>query len=265
MQTKAIGQLLSNMNLIVNADDFGLTTGVTNGIFEAIQYGIVSSTTMMMNTSATILASHLAMRHPEINVGLHLNISFGPPLTSCPSLVGKNGLFIKPDELICDDSYDEQEIFNEYIHQYQRFVDLVGRKPTHLDSHLYVHQRFPKAKRQIILLANILSIPIREYGYGSFLPIAFENGFKVLPGDDITSMINKFKTLVIRHLGDDWLELMVHPGICDSELLLSSSYNYQRNIEFSTFTSPEIKTFLNESGIELKSFKEIVGERHGID
>ncbi len=248
------------MKLIVNADDFGLTNGVTNGIFEAIQYGIVSSTTMLINTGATILAANLVIRHPEINVGLHLNISFGKPLTQCPSLVGANGLFIKPDELITGDSYDEEEIYNEYFHQYKRFVDLVNKIPTHLDSHLYVHQRFPKARRQIIRLAETLSIPVREYGYGSFKPVAFEKGFKALPADDIKSMILKFKTLVIRHKDDDWVELMVHPGICDSELLRSSSYSYQRNIEFSTLFSPDIMTFLYENGIELKSFKDIEGE-----
>ena len=38
------------MKLIVNADDFGLTDGVTLGILHAMEHGIVTSTTMMVNT-----------------------------------------------------------------------------------------------------------------------------------------------------------------------------------------------------------------------
>ena len=45
------------MKLIVNADDFGLTSGVTYGIYDAMCRGVVTSTTMMVNTSATLLAA----------------------------------------------------------------------------------------------------------------------------------------------------------------------------------------------------------------
>ena len=83
------------MKLIVNADDFGLTSGVTYGIYDAMCRGVVTSTTMMVNTSATLLAAQLAKREPALAVGLHVNISLGGPLTSCPSLL-KNGMFQKP-------------------------------------------------------------------------------------------------------------------------------------------------------------------------
>ena len=43
--------------LIINADDFGLTNSVTYGIYDCIINGVVTSTTQMMNTSATELAS----------------------------------------------------------------------------------------------------------------------------------------------------------------------------------------------------------------
>lgn len=65
------------MKLIVNADDFGLTSGVTYGIYDAMCRGVVTSTTMMVNTSATLLAAQLAKREPALAVGLHVNISLG--------------------------------------------------------------------------------------------------------------------------------------------------------------------------------------------
>ena len=67
------------MKLIVNADDFGLTSGVTYGIYDAMCRGVVTSTTMMVNTSATLLAAQLAKREPALAVGLHVNISLGGP------------------------------------------------------------------------------------------------------------------------------------------------------------------------------------------
>lgn len=129
------------MKLIVNADDFGLTSGVTYGIYDAMCRGVVTSTTMMVNTSATLLAAQLAKREPALAVGLHVNISLGGPLTSCPSLL-KNGMFRKPAVLGSDEGYDVGELDEELEAQYQCFVTLVGRGPTHIDSHLYAHQKF---------------------------------------------------------------------------------------------------------------------------
>lgn len=117
------------MKLIVNADDFGLTSGVTYGIYDAMCRGVVTSTTMMVNTSATLLAAQLAKREPALAVGLHVNISLGGPLTSCPSLL-KNGMFQKPAVLGSDEGYDVGELDEELEAQYQCFVTLVGRGPT---------------------------------------------------------------------------------------------------------------------------------------
>ena len=83
------------MKLIVNADDFGLTDGVTYGILDAMNNGIVTSTTMMVNTPGTAKAATIARENPELAVGLHINISLGCPLTDGFSLT-ENGTFLKP-------------------------------------------------------------------------------------------------------------------------------------------------------------------------
>ena len=78
------------MKLIVNADDFGLTDGVTFGILSAIERGIVTSTTMMVNMPGTQTAAEIARKAPALAIGLHINISLGNPLTRCESLT-ENG------------------------------------------------------------------------------------------------------------------------------------------------------------------------------
>lgn len=130
------------MKLIVNADDFGLTDGVTYGILDAMNNGIVTSTTMMVNTPGTAKAATIARENPELAVGLHINISLGCPLTDGFSLT-ENGTFLKPSVIGSDERYNEEELYREMRAQYQKFLELTGRKPTHLDSHLYAHQKFP--------------------------------------------------------------------------------------------------------------------------
>ena len=70
------------MKLIINADDFGMSVGTTYGILSAMERGIVSSTTFMVNGLATELAASIAKRN-GLNVGLHFNISLFRPLTDC--------------------------------------------------------------------------------------------------------------------------------------------------------------------------------------
>lgn len=69
-------------------------------------------------------------------MGLHLNIAMGRPLTAGASLIGKNGEFIKPRNLPPEHVYDPEEVSLELEAQYVRFVDAMGKKPTHLDSYL---------------------------------------------------------------------------------------------------------------------------------
>ena len=97
------------MKLIVNADDFGLTDGVTYGILDAMKNGIVTSTTMMVNTPGTVKAATIARENPELAVGLHSNISLGCPLTDGASLT-ENGMFLKPSVIGSDERYDEEEL-----------------------------------------------------------------------------------------------------------------------------------------------------------
>ena len=109
------------MKLIVNADDFGLTDGVTFGILSAIERGIVTSTTMMVNMPGTQTAAEIARKAPALAVGLHINISLGSPLTRGESLT-ENGKFQKPSVIGTDERYKAEELYSEMRAQYSRFL-----------------------------------------------------------------------------------------------------------------------------------------------
>ena len=60
--------------LIVNADDFGQSPGVNRGIIAAHQRGIVTSASLMTRWLAAGEASLYAKEHPELSIGLHLDL-----------------------------------------------------------------------------------------------------------------------------------------------------------------------------------------------
>ena len=82
--------------LIVNADDFGLTPGVSEGILAAHRHGIVTSTTVLVNSS--IPPHHVARaRDSGLGIGLHANLTLGRPLTSGAALVDESGRFVRDE------------------------------------------------------------------------------------------------------------------------------------------------------------------------
>ena len=80
--------------LIVHADDFGETEEITRGISIGLEAGVVTSTTIMANMPGTPFALREVKRiGGDVSFGLHLNLCEGTPLTTCPSLTGKDGRF----------------------------------------------------------------------------------------------------------------------------------------------------------------------------
>src|SRR5262245_35017216 len=107
--------------LVVNADDFGYAQGVNRGIIAAHERGIVLSTSLMVDMPYAAEAVTLGRQYPGLDVGLHFVAT------------NTNGPII--------DLFDVAAVARELSRQYERFCDLVGRPPTHLDSHHHVHMR----------------------------------------------------------------------------------------------------------------------------
>lgn len=244
------------MKLIVNADDFGLTDGVTCGILDAMEHGIVTSTTMMVNAPGTLTAAAIARENPELALGLHINISLGHPLTDGSTLT-ENGMFLKPSVIGSDDRYHEEELYREMRAQYQRFAELTGRKPTHLDSHLYVHQKFLKVSRAIQRLAEEECLPVRDMETDHFPRVYFEGNFKVKPGESQMDLRAKCLKLIEKLSEYPIAELMVHPAFPDDWLTSNSSYNTQRSMEHMVLTDPDICEFISQAAIQLATFRDL--------
>ena len=220
--------------LIVNADDFGLTRGVSAGILAAHRHGIVTSTTLLV----TGLVDHedreqlARARDSGLGLGLHVNLTLGRPLTRARSLVDGSGRFVR-DARRAATRADAKEALAEIEAQVERFESLVRRRPTHLDTHHHVGLHPPV--REIVLdVARRLGVPVRSQdaaarararGAGLSTPDHFfgESG----PG----AYWSLARTLAhLRALPAGVSEFMTHPGRFDDALGFSR-YGRQRETE----------------------------------
>jgi len=132
-------------NLIVNADDLGWTDGVNRGILEAFHHGIVTSTSLLANGAAFAGGVEAARLAPGLGVGVHLNLSDGPPVAereTITSLLNDDGEFAGgPEKLLLRRARRGlrlAEVESEWDAQIQKVRD-AGIAPTHLDGHKHVH------------------------------------------------------------------------------------------------------------------------------
>jgi predicted glycoside hydrolase/deacetylase ChbG (UPF0249 family) len=138
-----LGQVVKN--LIVNADDLGWTEGMNRGIAEAHRHGIVTSTSVLANGKAFAQAVELVERMQALGVGVHLNLSDGPPVAKreqVGSLVNDRGMLKGgPESLLlrmARRGLALEQVEREWDAQIHKVRD-AGIQPTHLDGHKHVH------------------------------------------------------------------------------------------------------------------------------
>lgn len=150
--------------LIVNADDFGLTEAVNRGIVHAHNEGIVTSTTLMAGGSAFDSAVLMSRSVPGLGIGVHLNLTAGRPVSpvqNIPSLVNRDGRLRWTPACLLRAVVARQvslvEIETELRQQISKVCN-AGIRPTHLDGHKHVHL-MPGVSEIVIRLAREFSIP----------------------------------------------------------------------------------------------------------
>lgn len=225
-------------SLIVNADDFGLTPGVSAGILAAHRVGIVTSTTALVNRAIPAEAIRSAL-DSGIGIGLHVNLTLGAPITRAGSLTDGAGRFVR-DARQAAARAREADVQAEVAAQVERFTSLFGRVPTHLDTHHHVGLH-PPVREVVLEWAARLGVPVRSQDAASrrrarsarlATPDHFfgESG----PGPYWTPQ----RTLAhLARLPPGLSEFMAHPGYCDDELGYSR-YARQREAELVGLGAP---------------------------
>ncbi len=229
------------MKLIINGDDLGYTMSNTLGIIEAYKSGILRSTTALMNSRYIFEARKLTDACADLGVGVHLTLTLGKPLTANRTLTDENGDFFKGPVGIWKNDPDYDEIYREWKAQIEWFIEVFGKRPTHLDSHHNVHDRTPKALEVSKRLAEEYDLPLRGYNHFTFV-----RDFNSHYG----TTVEKMKEILTEHANED-IEIMCHPGYCDLELYRASSNSLNRVVELDVLCSEEIISFIKENNIEL--------------
>jgi len=246
--------------LIVNADDFNLTEGVSRGIVTGHRQGIITSTTALVNLPGLVRSVELARQAPGLAVGLHVNLALGRPLLpseAVPSLVA-HGQFIRDRERLAQ-AGAPAEIRSEIAAQLERFQEAFGRPPTHLDSHYHLH-RHPRVLDAVVETALRLAVPVRaldpimarclrargiaapDRAEGDVGPAAYWTAARL--------------TAFVRALPEGLSELVTHPGHWDSALEVSS-YARQREEELAALCDPEVREAVASAGVRLVSYADL--------
>lgn len=239
--------------MIINADDFGYCRAVNYGIMDAHLQGILTSATLLTNTPGFSHAVALAKDCPSLGVGLHLNIAMGKPLTNGRTLTGEDGCFIKPRNLSSSHIYEPEEIRAELEAQYQRFTEILGQKPTHLDSHLFTTDSNPVMAAAARELAEKYRLPLRNHHISGFPQVDFVQ-FRTYQGEPGLSYVYDH----IDHIASrPYVELMSHPAYVDSYLFQTSTYNIQRLAELDFLVSDKTRRMMEEHSIQLINYSQL--------
>ncbi|WP_186327552.1 carbohydrate deacetylase [Paenibacillus sp. Y412MC10] len=244
-----------NRQVIINADDFGLSPAVNRGIIEAYRAGGITSTSMMVNMPGLADAVHAARSLPGLGVGLHFNLTYGRPLSdpaAVPSLVRENGVFL--DGKIRR-SRNAADVAAELDAQWNRFLE-TSLFPTHLDSHQLLHQDDPVIYRVMAELACRHRIPLRrsQIEHPHLSPPALKMTDRVLLDTYGDSEGLQRLLCYIRSAPDGITEIMCHPGYVDDVLRGLSEWTEIRERELRVFTNPEIAWTMQACSIEPVNF-----------
>ena len=227
------------IRLIVNADDFGQSPGVNVGIFQAFECGIVTSASLMVRWPAALDAALFGQAHPKFSIGLHVDLN---------EWAFRDDRWIPIYEVVPIE--DHERVAEEVNHQIRTFRKLMGRDPTHIDSHQHIHQRDPSVRSLLTQWAKILSVPLRHYSCirycGDFYGQT-ANGRSLPEQISVESLIK-----ILKGLPPGITELGCHPaGATD----LNTMYTNERLRELKALCDPRIREVLAANNIELCSFQ----------
>jgi chitin disaccharide deacetylase len=211
--------------LIVNGDDFGASHGINRGIVEAHQSGILTSTSLLVDTPWSLEAASLARAIPALSVGLHVHLRSA------------------------GQGWDGDSCRAEILRQWRCFEGLMGRAPSHLDSHHNVH-RDPWLLPAFLAVARHYGVPLREHSAARYVSRFYGQWGGETHPEQIS--VEGLLRIVEADVQDGVTELGCHPGYVDPEF--TTSYATERAIELQTLCDPSLRSALAQRQIYLVAF-----------
>jgi predicted glycoside hydrolase/deacetylase ChbG (UPF0249 family) len=284
--------------LIVNADDFGLTTGVNRGIVEAHSAGIVTSTTLMANSAAFDDAVQHAQSNPLLSVGCHLVLIDGSPLLSADKVAslmdpGDRGHFRRNISGFAlralSGHLNADEIEAEATAQIRK-LQSAGIQGLHIDTHKHTHM-FPQLLRPLLRAAQACGVRAirnpfgwmafsrianrpqlwQRYGQvkllnllaGKFRRAVADAGMVTTDGSvgvvATGALDDKLIHVILETLPEGTWEFVTHPGHNDADLAgIHTRLRQSREVELGILSSLATRVLLDRKGIQLISYRDLL-------
>jgi chitin disaccharide deacetylase len=228
---------VSDKVLIVNADDFGRSPGVNQGVIRSHEDGIVTSAGLMVRWPAAEEAAAYA-RPAKLSVGLHLDLG---------EWVYGAGEWTARYEVLAEET--PEAVDRELREQLERFERLMGTTPSHLDSHQHVHRSEP-ARTALRQVGAELGVPVRhltpEISYSGSFYGQDAKGEAVPEAITVEGLIR-----VIERLPAGITELGCHPADPTEH---DSTYDRERSVEVATLCDSRVRVAIERHGVILRSF-----------
>lgn len=283
--------------LIINADDYGWSVGITDGILQAHRAGVVTSASLMANQPASEYAIERLQEFPGLGVGVHLNFCDGRPVSApsdVPSLTTADGTFYPVDEMVArlkKWQVSPQEIEREFRAQIS-WIKMRGLQPTRADSHHHLHF-YPCAVHAFRRAAKAEGIQCARAPRHEHWPkdghVGGPYGGRVYRRL-LVAAYNEFVQRVVLHglhlpdscfvhhpryrknpglLSEGWMvalanvepgtyELGCHPGLLESGFSETDSFNARREQELQILTDREFRGVIQSNGIELINYRDLL-------
>jgi hopanoid biosynthesis associated protein HpnK len=280
--------------LIVNADDFGYTSGVNRAIVEAHSRGVVTSSTLMANGAAFDEAVQLSSTVPNLGVGCHVVLTDGDPVLNpqqLPSLTSsshfRDGMMRFAARAIAGNMRPD-EVSAEATAQIRK-IQAAGITVSHFDTHKHTHlfpailrpllraaascgvravrnpfgPRLPLRSNQLLSRPNLWTryaeVRILQTFAGKFREAVDREGFSTPDGTlgiVVTGVLDEsLFHAIARSIPEGTWEFVCHPGYNDAALQSAKTrLRESREIELRVLTLPAAREVLAQQGIQLISY-----------
>ena len=265
------------MKLLVQGDDYGFTKGVTLGMLEGIDHGVLTCSGLFANMPDAEWAAAQMRARPDFCWGIDFNLVTGPCCADprqIPHFVDVAGNFIRSGITVRDPRWQSEvgrramfpfeECYLEIRAQFDRYVKLVGKKPGYLNGHSINHENLTAAIRQ---LAREEALP-----YTNDILEQFHFAWAVdIGGNEATTkkifdparQVNRNPLQYFMDHADDYLKHEYvfaggHPGYVDAALFSQTSLSIERCRDLEMVLSPVLKQWIKEHQVELISYADLI-------
>jgi predicted glycoside hydrolase/deacetylase ChbG (UPF0249 family) len=254
--------------LIIRTDDIGFCHGVNMAFKRIAEQGMVSSASVIVNTPWLDEAVEILKQHPEISVGIHLNLNsewkefkWGPvtPCDQVPSLVDLFGKFYGTRKEFFSHRPKVREVAKELRAQ----IDLAKRKGlkiSYIDNHMSTAISTLEFQEEMEKIAKEYHIGISRYFGEQEVP----NVYAVTPEQKLAQALKNLDTvtsgglyLLVCHVGTDDAEM---EAMTDSNTVGPKNMSKHRQAEADVLCDPSYKAALQARGIVQVGYRAVLAQ-----